>query len=390
MRRSNLVIEFLNTFMRLPRHFMFCNDVFRVEIPRSGVFTSGLMLTLFLLLMSILYSPLYAQDRFLLEDEKNNISIYEKANKCVVNITTRGVQFDESFFLVYPTEGSGSGFIFDKEGHIITNYHVVENARELITTLYDGQQYYTKLVGADPNNDIAILQIMASPEKLYPCTLGTSQGLRVGQKVLAIGNPFGLDRTLTTGIVSSLGRSLRTESGRMVKGIIQTDAAINPGNSGGPLLNSLGSVIGVNTAIISKVGQSSGIGFAIPINIVKSIVKDLISYGHVVRANIGILQVYETGKGLLVAQLEQNGPAYKARLQGPKLVIQKSGPIEYRAIDRSQADLIISIDGKPVNAFDELLDYVESKHPGVTVNLGIVRKGLKISVPVVLGKTQSN
>lgn len=343
-----------------------------------------------ILLAIILGSPLQAQEKFLLEDEKNNISVYEQANKSVVNITSRGVHYDEFFFYAYPTEGSGSGFIFDKEGHIITNYHVVENGKEFITTLYNGQQYSTKLVGADPNNDIAVLQIKIPPEKLYPCMLGSSQGLKVGQKVLAIGNPFGLDRTLTTGIISSLGRTLRTESGRLIKGIIQTDAAINPGNSGGPLLNSRGDVIGVNSAIVSRVGQSSGIGFAIPINIVKSIVKDLIVFGYVVRANIGILQVYENGKGLLIAQLEPNGPAQKAGLQGPKLIVQKSGVVEYRAIDRSQADLIIGVDDKEIKALDELLDYIETKKPGVSVNIHVLRKGIKVTVPVILGKSQSN
>lgn len=334
-----------------------------------------------------LNSVSFAQEKSLLEDEKNNISVYDQANKSVVNITTRGIQYDDFFVHAYPTEGSGSGFVLNKEGYIITNYHVVENARELVTTLYNGQQYSTKLVGVDPNNDIAVLQIKIPPEKLYPCMLGTSQGLKVGQKVLAIGNPFGLDRTLTTGIISSLGRTLKTESGRLVNGIIQTDAAINPGNSGGPLLNSKGEVIGVNSAIISRVGQSSGIGFAIPINIVKSIVKDLISYGHVIRANIGILQVYENGRGLLIAQLEPNGPAQKAGLQGPKLIIQKSRNIEYRAIDRSAADLIIGVDEKEVRALDELLDYVESKKPGTVVKVILIRKGVKISIPVTLGKS---
>lgn len=361
-----------------------------VKKPYFDIIAGVFIFTLVLLLALFFYSPSLAQDKFFLEDEKNNISVYEQVNKSVVNITSRGVHYDEFFFYAYPTEGSGSGFIFDKEGHIITNYHVVENGKEFTTTLYNGQQYSTKLIGADPNNDIAVLQIKIPPEKLFPCNLGSSQGLKVGQKVLAIGNPFGLDRTLTTGIISSLGRTLRTESGRLIKGIIQTDAAINPGNSGGPLLNSRGDVIGVNSAIVSRVGQSSGIGFAIPINIVKNIVKDLISFGYVVRANIGILQVYENGKGLLIAQLEPNGPAQKAGLQGPKLIIQKSGVVEYRAIDRSQADLIVGVDSREIKALDELLDYVETKKPGSVVNVQVVRKGMKTSIPVTLGKSQAN
>lgn len=331
----------------------------------------------------------YAQDPFFLEDEKNNINVYEKVNKAVVNITTRGVQIDEFFLLAVPTEGSGSGFVIDKQGHILTNYHVVENSRELIVTLYNGQQYAASLIGIDPNNDLAVLKIKIPQEKLFPANLGSSQGLKVGQKVLAIGNPFGLERTLTTGIISSIGRSLRSESGRLIKGIIQTDAAINPGNSGGPLLNSQGLVIGVTTAIVSKVGQSSGIGFAIPINIVKRIVNDLINFGHVIRPNIGILQVYETGQGLLIAQLEQNGPAQKAGLVGPKLIVQRSGSVEYRAIDRSKADLIVSVDGKAVSTLDALLEYIESKKPGVVINIMIIREGRRLNVPVTLGKAQA-
>jgi S1-C subfamily serine protease len=364
------------------------NEMTEVETCHWHVSTSAFVIAFFLGMFFC--NPSFAQEKFLLEDEKNNIQVYENTNKCVVNITSHGVQIDNFYLLQYPTEGSGSGFVLDKEGHIITNYHVVENASELVTTLYNGQQYSTKLIGTDPNNDIAVLQIKIPPEKLSPCMFGSSQGLKVGQKVLAIGNPFGLDRTLTTGIVSSLGRTLRTESGRLIKGIIQTDAAINPGNSGGPLLNSAGLVIGVNTAIISMVGQSSGIGFAIPINIVKSVVKDLISYGYVVRANIGILQVYETGKGLLIAQLEPNGPAQKAGLLGPKLVVQRSGPVEYRGIDRSAADLITGVDGKEVKALDELLEYIETKKPGTKVNISVIRKGARITIPVTLGKTLAN
>ena len=345
------------------------------------------ILVLFLAICNLSFATVSAQNIFL-GDEKNNIEIYEKTNKAVVNITTRKVLIDEFFFLAVPQEGSGSGFVYDKQGHIITNYHVVENAENLVVTLYNGQQYSASLVGVDPNNDLAVIQIKIPPEKLYPLNLGVSQDLKVGQKVLAIGNPFGLDRTLTTGIISSLGRSLRTESGRLIKGIIQTDAAINPGKSGGPLLNSRGLVIGVNTAIVSKVGQSSGIGFAIPINTVKRITRELIAYGYVTRSNIGILQVYETGNGLLIAQLEPGGPAEKAGIHGPRIIIRRSGVMEYRAIDRSAADLITGVDGKDVKLFDDLLEYIESKKPGSTVNIKIIRSNKRMVIPVLLGKTQ--
>lgn len=332
----------------------------------------------------------FAKDDILVEDEKNNIDIYERFNKSVVNITTRKILVDEFFFLAYPQEGSGSGFIIDKQGHILTNYHVVENAEGLIVTLYDGKQYNTSLIGVDPNNDLAVLKIQALPDKLFPIEFGSSHGLKVGQKVLAIGNPFGLERTLTTGVISSLGRSLKSESGRLIKGIIQTDAAINPGNSGGPLLNSIGLAIGVNTAIVSKVGQSSGIGFAIPINTVKRVVKDLIAYGYVIRPSIGILQVYETGNGLLISKLEPEGPAEKSGLKGPRMIIQRQGFVEYRAIDRASADLIVGIDDKELRALDELLEYVESKKPGDTVKVRVIRGNKHLVIPVKLVKSQPN
>lgn len=339
----------------------------------------------FLFLFICLSDAAYSQAG-LLPDEKNNITVYERLNKSVVNITSRGYQLDQ-FFFAYPTEGGGSGFIFDKAGHIITNYHVVENAKELAVTLYNGQQYSAKLVGVDPDNDLAVIKIFAAPELLTPVRLGNSNNLKVGQKVLAIGNPFGLDRTLTTGVVSSLGRTLRSENGRVIKGIIQTDAAINPGNSGGPLINSSGLVIGVNTAIISQVGQSSGIGFAIPINTVQRIIHDLIKFGYVVKANIGIYQVYQLPTGFLVNQLERGGPAEVAGLRGPKLVIKRQGLVEYRSIDRSQADLIIGVDGKKFISFEDFLDYIESKKPGSKVLLNIIREGKQVNISIDLGET---
>ncbi len=341
------------------------------------------------IILSFDFGYVLAQSNRLFEDEKNNIEIYESTNKAVVNITTRRLQVDEFFLLAVPSEGSASGFVIDNKGHIVTNYHVVENARDLVVTLYNGQPYQAKLIGVDPDNDIAVVKIEIPLEKLFPGMLDPGAELKVGQKVLAIGNPFGLDRTLTTGIISSLGRTLRAESGRLIKGIIQTDAAINPGNSGGPLLNSNGYIIGVNTAIVSKVGQSSGIGFAIPVKTVKKIIKDLIAYGHVIRTNIGILQVYETGNGLLITQLEPNGPAQIAGLQGPKLIIQRSGVVEYRAIDRSAADLITAIDGKEIRSLDELLDYIESKKPGTVVKISVIRANKRLVIPITLGKSKA-
>src|SRR5437762_2293684 len=199
-------------------------------------------------------------------DERNNIDIYEKYGKGVVNITTTTLEYD--FFLrpVPMESGTGSGAIIDTQGHIVTNFHVVRDAQQLEVTLPDKTKHNAKVIGADPNNDLAVIQIDAPKEKFTPIPLGTSAGLQVGQKVLAIGNPYGLERTLTTGIISSLGRSIQAENGRVIEDIIQTDAAINPGNSGGPLLNSSGEIIGINTAFHSpSSGGNIGIGFAIPV-----------------------------------------------------------------------------------------------------------------------------
>ena len=212
-----------------------------------------------------------------------------------------------------PPRGTGSGFVIDKQGHILTNYHVVEGAESVQVTLFDGSTHEAQVVGADASNDVAVVQVDVPAEKLVPVALGDSSKLLVGQKILALGNPFGLERTLTTGIISSLDRSLKAKNGRMIKGIIQTDAAINPGNSGGPLLNSRGEVIGMNTAILSQVGQSAGISFAVPINAIARILKPLIEHGRVIRADLGITRVFTTSEGLLVARPSPRGAPPSAR-----------------------------------------------------------------------------
>jgi S1-C subfamily serine protease len=204
-------------------------------------------------------------------DERNNISVYERVSPGVVNINT--TSFVEDFFFgAYPQQGSGSGSIIDTKGHILTNYHVIEGASRLDVTLADNTSYPATVVGADPDNDLAIIRIQAPPERLRVVPLGSSRNLKVGQKVLAIGNPFGLNQTLTSGIISALGRPLRSENGRTIENVIQTDASINPGNSGGPLLNSAGEMIGINTAIYSPRGGSVGIGFAVPVDIARQII----------------------------------------------------------------------------------------------------------------------
>ena len=243
-------------------------------------------------------------------EEQVNIRVYAAANRSVVNITTATESV--GFFGDETSSGTGSGFVIDRQGHILTNYHVVEGAQSVQVTLYDGSTHDARVIGEDASNDVAVVQIRVPPEKLAPVKLGDSARLLVGQKILALGNPFGLERTLTTGIISSLDRSLRAKNGRMIKGIIQTDAAINPGNSGGPLLNSRGEVIGMNTAILSQVGQSAGISFAVPINAIARILKPLIEHGRVIRADLGVTRVFTTNQGLVVLGLTEDGPASRA------------------------------------------------------------------------------
>src|SRR5262245_41487824 len=220
-------------------------------------------------------------------DEDTNIRVYNTVSPGVVNITSIVVEFD-FFFSPVAKPGTGSGAVLDGDGNIVTNYHVVASARELEVALPDQTKYRATLVGADAPNDIAVIKIKARPERLHPVPLGESAGLRVGQKVLAIGNPFRLQNTLTTGIISSLGRTIQTESGDLIENIIQTDAAINPGNSGGPLLNTAGEMIGMNTSIYSTSGGSLGIGFAVPVNTVRRVTNDLIKYGRVLRPSLGV------------------------------------------------------------------------------------------------------
>ena len=226
----------------------------------------------------------------------------------------------DGFFFEVPAEGAGSGSVLDREGRILTNFHVVADARSVRVTLFDGSIRDANVVGVDPVNDVAVLKIDAPPELLYPVELGESSILRVGQNVYAIGNPFGLERTLTRGIVSSLDRSLPSRDGRTIKSVIQIDAALNRGNSGGPLMNSRGQQIGMNTAIASSTGENTGIGFAVPIGTIKRIVPQLITSGRVIRPYIGIAQVLQNDDGLLVHRVVPGSPAEQAGIQGFKLV----------------------------------------------------------------------
>ena len=318
------------------------------------------------------------------EEERIAVEVYERTNRGVVHITTQ--QFESDFFLraEHADGGSGSGAILDKKGRILTNWHVVEDADEVQVTLYDGTHYEATLVGGDPLNDLAVLQIQAPARLLEPMTLADSSRLRVGMRVFAIGNPFGLERTMTTGIISSLNRSLNMKSIRSIRSIIQIDANINPGNSGGPLLNSRGEVIGINVAIASTTGQSAGVGFAIPANTVRRLVPELIENGRLIHPEHGITHVWETPRGLLIRRLDPKGPAAKAGLNGPKVREQQRGGLTYRTVDRSEADLIVAADRIPIRTPDDFLTYMESREAGDRVVLTIVRDGEELQVPIVL------
>jgi S1-C subfamily serine protease len=316
-------------------------------------------------------------------DEVISVSVYDRNNKGVVNITTKSV--NTILLLDVSSEGSGSGSVIDREGHILTNFHVIEEAQEVGVTLFDGKTYDAKLVGADPNNDIAVIKIDAPRDVLFPIEVGDSSELRVGMRVFAIGNPFGLERTMTTGIVSSLNRSLQVRGTRSIKSIIQIDAAVNPGNSGGPLLNSHGRLIGMNTAIASRNGQSAGVGFAIPSTLITRVVPQLIAHGRVIRPEIGIQMVHPTDKGLLIAKLTPEGPAARAGLRGPRVVRKNRGPISWQTVDISSADLIVALDGEAIKNADDFLTAIESKRPGSTIDLSVVRDGHEFKVPVILG-----
>jgi len=326
------------------------------------------------------------------EDEKNNIAIYEKVADGVVNVTSIAVQMD-FFFNVFPTQGSGSGSIIDTKGHILTNHHVVANAQKLEVTLADGSRWPAKLIGSDPDNDLAVIKIDAPKEKLKIIPMGDSKNLRIGQKVLAIGNPFGLERTLTTGIISSLGRTIRSEAGTLIEDIIQTDAAINPGNSGGPLLNSEGEIIGINSAIISPSGGSVGIGFAIPVNTAKKVVPELISKGYVTYPWIGaslqtlipevakFLKLDKVERGAMIAEVVRGGPADKAGLKGGTQRVQVGNMIVIVG-----GDIVVKADQHDVKTHDGLIRYIREKKPGETILLKVYRKGNFEKVKVTLGE----
>lgn len=321
-------------------------------------------------------------------EEAIHVSVYEGVNRGVVNISTRSIR-PEAFLLVAEIEGNGSGSVIDGQGHILTNFHVIEGARNINVTLFNGESFPAELVGQDPDNDIAVLKISAPSEMLFPIRWGDSSQLRVGQHIIAIGNPFGFERTMSTGIISSLNRQITSRTRRTIRSVIQIDAALNQGNSGGPLLNSRGELIGMNTAIATRSGDNAGIGFAIPVNTMSRVVPQLIQTGRVARPTIGIMQVFETENGLLVVNMTPNGPAERAGLRGSSIERRKVrsvlGLVEQETVDHSQADLIIAIDQTQVKQADDLLSVIETKKAGDVVRLTVVRAGKTLSIPVTLG-----
>ena len=302
---------------------------------------------------------------FATEEEANTTEIFSKASPAVVYVTNTALR--RSFFTLNVEEiprGSGTGFVWDKSGLIVTNFHVIAGAHKLTVTLQDRSEYEADVIGVAPEKDLAVLRIEQPPENLVSLPLGDSSELAVGRKVLAIGNPFGLDTTLTTGIVSALGREIQAPGNRKIRGVIQTDAAINPGNSGGPLLNSLGQLIGVNTAIYSPSGASAGIGFAIPVNTVKDVVPQLISYGRVLRPMIGVELASDQWirrhrvTGLPVAQVYPGLPAAEAGM---------SGAWRGSRGEVILGDIITHVDDQPVNRNGDYFDALEEHEPGEEV-----------------------
>ncbi len=324
-------------------------------------------------------------------DEQNNIEIYRKYSPGVVNITNRG--YKRSFWGAFPSEGTGSGAIIDDKGHILTNFHVIQGATELEVQINE-DTYPARLVGSDRDHDLAVIKVEAPANKLTAIPLGTSTGLQVGQKVLAIGNPFRLQKTLTTGIISGLERPLYdSASNRTIQGAIQTDASINPGNSGGPLLNAKGEMIGINTAIYSTSGGGSvGIGFAVPVDIAKQIIPDLLAKGYVSRPWLGIATIpldeglaqdlaLSVDRGIIIAQVYRTGGAASAGLRAAIIRNTING-----AYIQQIGDVILAIDGKKVATTQDVPNALEGKKPGDTVELEILRQGRRLTVSVQLSE----
>lgn len=327
------------------------------------------------------------------QDEIQNITVYEKCSDAVVNINTQVAGVNWFLEPVVENGGSGSGAIIDVRGYVITNVHVIKNASKIYVSLSDGTQIEAKVVGLDEDSDIAVIKF-DPPDgvQLKTISFGDSRKLRVGQKVIAIGNPYGLDKTMTTGIISALGRPVKNSSERIIRNMIQTDSAINPGNSGGPLLDTSGKMIGINTMIYSSSGSSAGIGFAVPSETASRVVTDLLNYGKVRRGGLQVQLVQltnrialyaglEISRGLLVSKVSENGNAEKAGIQGGKKAVRYGSSIIYLG-----GDVITAINGIPVDSIADYYSILEDKRPGDTVNITIYRNRQSYSIEVVLSE----
>jgi S1-C subfamily serine protease len=328
--------------------------------------------------------------------EEDIIAVYETVGMGVVNVTNRSYAYD-FFFRTVPQEGSGSGIVYDSEGHIITNFHVIEGASEVLVTLPDETTYPAEIVGADPSNDLAVLKVEAGPELLRPVPLGGSEDLRVGQFVVAIGNPFGFERTLTVGVISALNRVIESPDERFIGEIIQTDAAINPGNSGGPLLDLSGQVIGVNTAIFSPSRASAGIGFAIPASTARRVVPALIERGYYPHPWLGLTLVWNLNpdrqqileqagmsvpvdRGLLIVEVDPRSPAARAGVLGGQQRVWLG-----RSALVIGGDILTAINGDPITTYRDLVQYVDMKsRVGETITLTVWRDGQERNIEVTL------
>ncbi len=315
------------------------------------------------------------------EDERNSISVFEAVAPSTVFVTNKRRVIDFSRQVTEVPAGTGSGFVWDTEGHVVTNHHVVQGAQSLSVTLFDHRSFEARVVGVDPHRDIAVLQLLEAPNNLRPIRVEKGLELFVGQKTLAIGNPFGLDQTLTTGIISALGRSVPGQRGVTMRDMVQTDAAINPGNSGGPLLDSSGRLIGMNTMIFSRSGASAGIGFAVPVSAIMRAVPQIIKGGRTGQIGIGIVidpdrQLERTYgvAGVLVLRVRAGGPAARAGLRGTTMT--------RRGV--SFGDVIVGVDGKPVKDFDDLATIFDEHNPGDKVKLTVLRGNEKLTVPIEL------
>jgi S1-C subfamily serine protease len=319
---------------------------------------------------------------FQTQDEANNIEIFKAASPSVVYVTNSALR--RNFYSPNVQEipqGTGTGFVWDKSGLIVTNFHVIRGANRVTITLNDQSSWDAEVVGLAPGKDLALLRIKAPADKLVPLPLGDSSVLEVGRKVIAIGNPFGLDTTMTVGVVSALGREINSLTERKIRDVIQTDASINPGNSGGPLLNSMGQLIGVNTQIISPSGASAGIGFAIPVNTVKKVIPQLLEYGREVQPTLGIQYISDAYArqrgidGIIVAAVNPNAPAGRAGLRG----LQQDRRGGYQL-----GDVIVGIDGATIQSSDDMLNALEQHQPGDEVTVVTVRGDQRMEFQMTL------